>query len=106
VNHSDASFADCRAGHLRLFERQGCTLTCTGARRTLPRYDRGKWVAQYALAGRTLSEWLKEPTWWMVEGTVRGVERRWTLLPVAHPSARGSRGGYEREIEVLRAMGA
>jgi hypothetical protein len=92
-------------GLLRLFERQGCAIVVGGAKHGLGQNDAGAWVKRYAAKGRTLSSWLSpSAAWWTITATVNGSPRRWTLLPVAHPSARGAREGYRREVEVLRAM--
>lgn len=92
-------------GILRLLSRRGMTLKAGGTAMTLEPCAAGGWVKRYACPGRTLGSWnLGKGAWWEISGSVNGSPRRWRLLPVAHPSARGARDGYANEIEVLQRM--
>jgi len=68
-----------------------------------------KWVLNYARAGQTLECWLDEddpnyPDWWVVEGRLDDVPRRWHLLPVLHPMRNAADSDYSRTRKVLQIM--
>jgi len=65
-----------------------------------------KWVLNYARARQTVESWLDEdnPDWWVVEGQLNDVPRRWHLLPVLHPARNGVDIDYSRTKKLLRIM--
>jgi hypothetical protein len=63
-----------------------------------------KWTLKYARARRTLQGWLDASDWWVVEGVVDGVRRRWCVLPVLHPVQNHADSAYVRTRALLRGM--
>ena len=63
-----------------------------------------KWVLNYARARQTLTRWLDGADWWVAEGRLDGVPRRWHVLPVLHPARNGADSGYLRTRRLLRDM--
>jgi len=97
-------------GLLRLFWHSGIRTIYQRSRpsdRWFPSETHGdKWVLNYARAGRTLESWLDEndPDWWVVEGQLDDVRRRWHLLPVLHPARNGADNDYSRTRKLLQMM--
>ena len=91
-------------GLLRLFARQRCELRLAGSDKRLAQSDSGLWVKKYASADNKLTFWTDAGAWWDIRGASQGQTRRWRLLPVLHPSARGRTGRYEQERDLLTRM--
>jgi hypothetical protein len=51
-----------------------------------------------------LTRWLDDADWWVAEGRLDGVPRRWHVLPVLHPARNGADSGYLRTRRLLRDM--
>jgi hypothetical protein len=91
-------------GLLRLFSRQGATISCNGRewnqdrqREDLPT---GEWVDRYADEQKTLGYWLTPGRWW----TILALGRNLRLLPVYHPSRVEKHDpGYSQTVDALAA---
>lgn len=63
-----------------------------------------KWVLNYARHGQTLGRWIANSDWWVIEGVLDGIPRRWHLLPVLHPARNAGDPDYAGTRRVLRLM--
>lgn len=65
-----------------------------------------KWVLRYAKPGQTLSQWLNDEDWWVINGNLGDADRTWKLLPTLHPCRNAQDPTYERTRKILRKMTA
>lgn len=94
-------------GLLRLFKSKRFHIIDKKSNETidLQPYNNGHWVRYFADRNRILSYWLKEQSWWILDGSINGTRKSICLLPVYHPSRyQNFDSGYNRTKEVIRLM--
>ena len=72
-------------GLIQMFFRHGMKITQGGALFTPKHFASGGWAKPYADPKKKLGYWLRNSTWWTVQGAVNGANRTWYVLPVYHP---------------------
>jgi uracil-DNA glycosylase len=75
----------------------------------LPVSQDGRWVFRFADKYNqcTLGSWIEDDSgdWWVIRGSIKGIEREWYLLPVYHPARyQGNDSKYIKSKKVLDIM--